>query len=285
MTAPTPKRHHVVPRFYLERFTDPEGHVWTFDKFTDKVFATSPSKVARESGFYEAPALSPEIDQTVMEDMLSELESDASPIIARWVEFVGHAAAGTTVIEPADRETISLYLATQAFRTSEVRVLLKQGLGDKLEAEDLQTFHVAMLADEVINEAAAAVSDFVWTLARNESEVTFYTSDHPVVLRTHDHRCLHFFQFPRPGTEVLLPLSSTVMFYAYERSHWHKLAPFDGQVSPVRFTRELVESDNQAQIGHSRRFVFCDRDEFAFARSFCAAHPEVRDQERDRFQR
>lgn len=285
MTGASPKQHHFVPRFYLERFTDPEGHVWTFDKSTDKVFATSPSKLARESGFYEAPTLGNEIDQTVMEDMLSALESNASAIMARWVDLVGHVAAGSAVIEPADRETISFYLATQAFRTSEVRVLLKQGLGEKIEAADVQTFHVAMLADKGIDEAAAAVSNFVWILARNKSGVAFYTSDHPVVFRTHDHHCLHFFQFPLPGTEVLLPLSSTVMFYAYERSHWKKLAPFDGQVSPVRFTRELVDSDNQAQVGHSRRFVFCDREEFAFARSFCAAHPEVRDHGRDRFQR
>ena len=73
MTGASPKQHHFVPRFYLERFTDPKGHVWTFDKSTDKVFATSPSKLARESGFYEAPTLGNEIDQTVMEDMLSAL--------------------------------------------------------------------------------------------------------------------------------------------------------------------------------------------------------------------
>ena len=240
---------------------------------------------ARASGFYETPALGTEIDQTAMEDMLSALESDASAIIARWVELAGHVAPATAVIERADRDIIALYLATQAFRTAEVRVLLKQGLGDKLHATDLQTFHVAMLADDVIREAAAAVSDFVWILARNESGMAFCTSDHPVVLRTHDHHCLHFFQFPRPGTEVILPLSSTVMFYAYERTHWHKLASFDGQLSPVHFTRELVESDNQAQVGHSRRFVFCERDDFDFARSFCAAHPGLRDEERDRLQR
>lgn len=86
MSTTRPKQHHYVPRFYLERFADPEGHVWTFDKFTDKVFATSPSKLARESGFYQAPALGTEIDQTAMESMLSELEGEVSPIIARWLE-------------------------------------------------------------------------------------------------------------------------------------------------------------------------------------------------------
>ena len=50
MSTTRPKQHHYVPRFYLERFADPEGHVCTFGKFTDKVFATSPSKLAREGG-------------------------------------------------------------------------------------------------------------------------------------------------------------------------------------------------------------------------------------------
>jgi hypothetical protein len=59
-------------------------------------------------------------------------------------ELVGHVAAGTAVIERADRDVISFYLTTQAFRTSEVRVLLKQGLGEKLHATTSKTFHVAI---------------------------------------------------------------------------------------------------------------------------------------------
>ena len=39
MKGTSPKQHHFVPRFYLERFTNLDGHVWTFDKVTDKVFA------------------------------------------------------------------------------------------------------------------------------------------------------------------------------------------------------------------------------------------------------
>ena len=69
MTGTSPKQHHFVPRFYLERFTNLDGRVWTLDKVTDKVFATSPSKLARASGFYEAPALGTESNQTAMEDM------------------------------------------------------------------------------------------------------------------------------------------------------------------------------------------------------------------------
>ena len=51
MKGTSPKQHHFVPRFYLERFTNVDGYVWTLDKVTDKVFPTSPSKLARASGF------------------------------------------------------------------------------------------------------------------------------------------------------------------------------------------------------------------------------------------
>jgi len=279
------KQHHYVPKFYIERFADLGGKVWVFDKSTGKVFAASPVKLARERGFYEAPALGVEVDQSAMESMLSDLEWEASRIIARWVHAIWERPPGAMIVEDGDRDIMATYVATQALRTSEQRNLLKQGLNQAVEDTDLQGFHVAMLSDEFMRDAATAISDFIWILARNDSGSPFYTSDHPVVLRGHNHRCLHLFQFPQPGSELLFPLSSTLMFYAYERTYWEKVARFNGSISPVRFTPELVQSDNQAQVGHSRRFLFCDRDAFDFARSFCAEHPIVRDPNRSRFER
>lgn len=279
-----PKQHHYVPRFYLERFADPRGRVWTFDKSTDKVFAANPMKVARETGFYEAPGLGAEMNQAAMENMLSELEAQVSRIITRWDQALGHPKPGIKIVDDGDRDIMGTYLATQAFRTSEQRILLEHGLDKSSEDTDLRSIHVVMLGSGYWRDAALAVSDFVWILALNDSGSPFYASDHPVVLRGNDHRCLHISQFPRPGSELLFPLSASSMFYAYERKHWEKLAPFDGCISPVRFTNELVESDNQSQVAHSRRFVFCDRNAFAFARAFCAEHPTVRDSNRRRFE-
>jgi len=123
MSTTRPKQHHYVPRFYLERFADPEGHVWTFDKFTDKVFATSPSKLAREGGFYHAPALGTEIDQTAMEDMLSELEGEVSPIIARWLETLEECSPGTHAkAERAIRTVLADYLNAHPDSQPDARV-------------------------------------------------------------------------------------------------------------------------------------------------------------------
>jgi hypothetical protein len=294
-----PKQHHFVPRFYLEHFADSKGRVLAFDKATDSVFSAAPAKLARESGFYDFSG--DEAHQPTMESMLSQLEGDASSIIARWTNALKDAPPLTPIVQESERETMSAFLAIQALRTSELRVLLQQGVEDSLDGRELQDLHVAMLGAGRWVDVASALSRFIWVLARNDSGLPFYTSDHPVVLRVHahdhggdqdeeqdhghGHRCIHIWQFPQPGTELLFPLSPSIMFYAYERDHWKKLEHVDGYSSPVKFTKDLVDGDNQAQVGHSRRFVFCDQDAFELARAFCSEHAVVRDPNRSRFER
>lgn len=195
----------------------------------------------------------------------------------------------TPIIDKNEREIMSVFLAIQALRTAEQRMLIRQGLASSMDDSVLQDFHVSVLESGYWMEAASALSDFIWILAVNKSGVPFYTSDHPVVLRVHGHehghRCVHVWQFPQPGSELLFPLSPTAMFYAYDRNSWEGLGRVNGFSSPVEFTRELVEGDNIAQIGHSRRFVFCNQDAFDAARCFCLEHPVVRDPNRNRFER
>ena len=154
---------------------------------------------------------------------------------------------GSGLIEPGgrivtiseiDRRTIATYIAVQALRTSEQRVALGQHTDIKMSKRDLQSFHLGILfEDSVVQKIAGAIGDCIWIFGRNSSSVPFYTSDHPVAARVHPgHRCIHPFQLPTEGAEIMLPLSATLMFYSYERSHLRSLEKFDGHVSPVRFT-------------------------------------------------
>ncbi len=279
------KQHHYVPRFYLDRFGDLVGHVWAFDKSTDLVFCGRPEKLGREGRFYEALFLqSTVIDPAFLERELARLEAKAARITSSWIRLI-EAGGRIVTISDIDRRTIATYIAVQALRTSEQRVALGQLADLRRSKRDLQSFHVGMLFEgSVVQEIAGAIGDCIWTFGRNDSGVPFYTSDHPVAARVHpEHRCIHPFQLPTEGVEVMLPLSATLMFYGYERSYFRSLEKFDGHVSPVRFTTVLVESDNRCQVGHSRRFVFCERNDFGLARRFCDEHPVVRDPERRRF--
>ena len=269
----------------MDRFTDPSGHVWAFDKSTDSSFRARPQKLAKEGGFYNAPFLEgTEIDPTLLEQDLAGLETEAARIISSWVRLIetGHKAI---TISKTDRQTIATYIAVQALRTSEQRVALGQTIGTRMSERDLQSFHVGMLlADSAVDKLAETIHNGIWLFGCNDTSVPFYTSDHPVAARVHpQRRCIHAFQLRVRGAEVMLPLSAILMFYCYERSYFGHIDRLDGYVSPVRFTAEFVEAENQCQVGHSRRFVFCDSDAFGFARAFCTEHPVVRDPNRSRF--
>jgi hypothetical protein len=278
------KVHHYVPRFYLERFVDPDGFVWVYDKAMGRTFKGRPKTLARESYFNEVPFFRDTgIDPQYVEQQLAELESEAANITACWFRQIEQGSK--VVIPEVNRAIMSEFIATQIFRTPEQRLIISQALrvADEDELKNLHT----RLAQNWVDEARNAIKGFIWVFGKNDSGIPFYTSDHPVSIVSHprggQRQCLHAFQFPAPAVEISLPLSPTLMFYAYDRVRWAQLEPFDGCASPVIFTPELVQADNYPRIGHSRRFVYCDRDEFAFARAFCAEHPQIADIDRVRF--
>lgn len=45
------KRHHTIPRCYLQNFSDEKGFVWVLD-FKDKIFKTKPDNILVENNFY-----------------------------------------------------------------------------------------------------------------------------------------------------------------------------------------------------------------------------------------
>ena len=279
------KQHHYVPRFYLDRFATPSGRVWAFDKSTSSIFCTRPENLARERGFYAAQILRGVCDNVeFLEQAFAALESDAARITSSWIRPINEGRQ-KIIISEADRNTIAWYIALQSLRTSEQRVILGQLAQSGLSERDLRALHLStILEDSVVPEITDTIGECIWTFGLNDSGLPFYTSDHPVVARVHpNRRCIHPLQIPTEGLEVMLPLSPTLMLYVYERSYFRSVERFDGHVSPVQFTTELVASDNVCQVGHSKRFVFCNVNAFELARAFCAEHPEVCNVSRNRF--
>jgi hypothetical protein len=81
-----PKRHHYVPRFYLEEFASKQegsrtGAFWVYDKQGGEPRLQTPKNTAVQSRFYD---LSHEGEQVPVEQMLAEIESDAKPVLQRW---------------------------------------------------------------------------------------------------------------------------------------------------------------------------------------------------------
>lgn len=113
---PTPRRHHLVPEFYLNRFANERGQVQVFDRFERKSFVTSTKNVAVEVGFYDS--INPDgSTNPIAEETLSLIESGCATIIKR---ICRPSLADS---RPSDDEwhDLALYVAVQFSRTADYR--------------------------------------------------------------------------------------------------------------------------------------------------------------------
>jgi len=285
------KHHHYVPRFYLSRFVHEDGFLWAYDKVSDHMFLTTPNNIARENNFYDVSDLIPPgEDGLLMEKQLAQIESEASKIMECWLHQVQQNRE--IVIPTVNREIMSLFLALQLLRTAEAREQLVQfakatqsGAQMYDPRQDAQRLHTCFLWDENLVETyAQKFRECIWIFAHNNSDRPFYTSDHPVQIKSSENIWQLWPQavFQR-GMYTVFPLTPDWILYCKEPLYWKAVARFDQSVSPVTFTPEMVDHENFGQIGLSWRFVFgCER--LGTARKFCELHPAARDPGRNRFE-
>ena len=74
-----PKRHHYLPRFYLERFASRDGHFWLYDRSLGSYRRVSSRNAAVRRYYYSTED---EEGQRFhdFEDFLSRIEGLAKPI-------------------------------------------------------------------------------------------------------------------------------------------------------------------------------------------------------------
>jgi hypothetical protein len=142
--------------------------------------------------------------------------------------------------------------------------------------------HAMILMDvPLIEEMAEILLRHVWVVAKNPTPSSNYTSDHPIVRRSHvQHPVLKMRGLTSPGIQIVYPLSPQHSLNILERTFWKHLEPFHLGVLPRPMNEEAVRFDNAAQVGESRRFVYCRDNDFGLARELCERCPELRDPER-----
>jgi hypothetical protein len=302
--ASEPKLHHYVPRFHLSRFANEHGQVWTFDKVTNKIFATGPMALAAERQFYTLPEFEgTDVDPLFLEKQFAELEGEAFNITSCWLRQIDEAIsdetktqetsnndaarrlkqqfqeAGRVKIPGINRKIMSEFIALQFFRTADAREILKlfaeqnvyKGKIDKDEARALHAHMLCQLADGkgMVSDLAKQIGESIWIFARNETAKLFHTSDIPVLLKTCDNRM--WLKGPgifQPGVYVVYAITPRLVLYCKERSFWGALDQFDSCVSPVVLTPEMIEHENSGHAGLSSRFVFSAQNDFDAAKSF-----------------
>lgn len=274
-----PKLHHYVPRFYLRRFCDAAGHIWAWDKKTDRVFPTSPQSVAAEHSFYYVDQLAERgRDPLMLERHFASLETEMSRATSQWLECIRGGSLGMRLpISAYERAVAALFIALQFCRTADTRELLVQfaslkggtvvsDKGHAVVSEHMRRLiHTnALWNGSVLEEFRRRLESAFWIFARNTTEIPFVTSDNPVAFRRFDHGAwVKIGQFCS-GTVVVYPLAPDVILYCYPREDpWLILEPYDSSTSTIAFTDKMAATENTAQPFMASRFVFSPEDDFA----------------------
>lgn len=166
------KRHHSVPRNYLERFA--QGDQLFVRRRDGATFTTNCINVAVESGFYDV-ALEDGSRSKQVEETLADVEA-ATTAVFRVIDETGEPPPPGA----EEREVLSIYLAFQMTRTPEQRerTLFPERLAAYLDGRDLTRDSVAAyLADHHLgfspgaNEIDAAF-DFASVALQDRSILT-----------------------------------------------------------------------------------------------------------------
>lgn len=246
----TKKRHHTVPKCYLENFTDSDGFVWVLDT-KDNIFRIKPENILLENHFYTI-TLKDGKKSLVVEDTLSNIEGAYIAIFQNKIEK-------DLPLTDEERAKVAVFIAALYIRTSPYREGLREafgtlrsgmedwkkqfetmsekskramaaipssGKGESISINDLDKYlgnfneHHSVNVIEQLPEIAQIIFDMKWSIWRNVNS-NFVTSDDPVVLlRTESIKKYGVNAIgSRPGllykdTELTLPLSKDRLLLA-----------------------------------------------------------------------
>ncbi len=272
-----PRLHHYVPQFYLRRFVDSSGWLWIWDRERDRVFSSGPRSIAVERDFYCVSNLADHgHDPLTMERQFAELEYEVARIAGQWLDWIRECELGAELpIPDTNRDLVSLFLGLQFLRTADTREILSAfyttaSNPDTTSKDDERRLHTDLpWHDDTVKRFASTIREATWVFGHDKSPRPFITSDNPVAFRTSDNRMWLKAGMLGGGTYLVYPVAPDVMMYCYPIAGvWEQVAMFNGHVSPVVFTNELVDTENSGQVFMASRFVVSSRDDFERERAF-----------------
>lgn len=302
---PTHKQH-TVPQFYLRPFADANEKLWAYDKTNGRIFQVGVRDAAQKHGFFSLPEVDGEYGAGwFAEAHFRRYETPAADAIKGVIASVKMGIL--SVISPPLKQILAEYAAVQYLRTQVSRSRLLdlhramyeaskiwtdvpelQGIPPTPDPKELALHHLRSgLNPEKIEHTAQTLYDHVWGLAVNRTGFPFYTSDHPLVLHSHEPRPGRGTGLGTFGVEVALPLAPHLLLLMVERE-WAEqfylpLMLRDGYVWNIPGRPESATFYRSLQVRDSYRFVYSRAEgDFALAEEMCTTHPDLREPDRPR---
>ena len=303
------KNQHYVPQFYLRKFADSNDCLYVFDKFSKRSFQTNAKNVASETGFYDfhpdiqnkfrekaaqggvkkedASLLEKALDPQMIEHELAEREAKFSPLFEKILYAVEH----NKPLTEEQRWYLTEFIVLQILRTPEyrrtfieteeglMRALLRfypdfENLFVKYDERRASLDHAAFMFNPELQSALIkTLIDHTWLIGENVTTDHFYTSDSPVVKRTHLPHPLYGVGYGSLGVQIAFPLHPKYMLIMYEKIAFRHVRHLDLSTIPLK--AENIKYYNSLQVFQSYRHVLCSQGQVLLATDISYAHPRV----------
>ena len=112
-----PRRHHLLPQFYMRAFADDTGRVRVVERGTGREYTTGPANVFVERDYYTVSSVNAEDDHSLIEGLYSQVETVAAPVFEQ-------LRAGEFPLEGQDRSEFASFIALQVSRGRSFRTLM-----------------------------------------------------------------------------------------------------------------------------------------------------------------
>src|SRR4051812_23506624 len=105
----SPRRHHLLPQFYMRSFANPREQVPVVERATGNEFTTSTVNVFVERDYYTISSVYAEEDHALIEGLYSQVEGVAAPIFQQLRD-------GDFPLTGEDRSEFASFMALQVSR-------------------------------------------------------------------------------------------------------------------------------------------------------------------------
>lgn len=279
------RRHHYVPRFYLEGFVDPHNspYIWIYEKGNPVIKKSTPKDIAVKKHYYSFITPEGKKDSESFEDLLSMIEAEVAPVFEklkgqehlneeqRWLISMFLSFTMTRV--PNFRENIEKALAQVLWKFNQILAsdpeafesmvedfekdtgekigmpieeFRKYVLGGEYDIKVNPQFSLGMLA--MAEKFVPIFYEMKWAFYEAADDYKFVTSDNPLffVDPTHDPTSFFGVGLLNRNIEVTFPVTKDLMFFGT----WKDFKGY--KKSNNRIVKEL----NRRTVISAQRFVF-----------------------------
>lgn len=302
------KKHHYIPVFYLNGFTNLNGYLWVYDKDDKGLFESSPEGIAYENHYFSFMTPEGEKDSETVENFFMDLEGESSKVVRKIL-------AGETLTED-ERVTFAVFVSSMMVRVPNLRNNIRSSTADMIKnltafiaahkenftgmierykketgqkidipveelrqwAADPENYTVEVDQQYATGMALSLMDRFVpiffnmkWAFLKATGDFNFMTGDNPLHYTdpTHDFRSPYGVGLFSRNIQVTLPLSKGICAFG----------TWEGAEGYIKVGSQQVKNVNRRTVISSVRFVFADAKSEAtdrFVKKYKGSHPVIK---------